>query len=166
LYFSAGEKGSRIIHYYDLKSGQSKKITKEGGMAGLSSVSAKNIAFSWNTPNTPSELYVANLDGSNARRVTFETDEWLKGKTLSKTEDFWFPSFDGVMVHGFISYPANVKAGDKLPVIHRIHGGPHGMYGFSFTDLNEVLVAKGYAVVFLNPRGLKRIWTTLFGWNY
>ncbi len=152
VYFNIREHGKTCI--YRAKSGQQPEpVINERGSATSFHVGKEHIVYTFSAPDQPTEIYLANLDGVGQRRLTFETSNWAIGKAFAKTEDFWFESFDGTKVQGFIAYPANVSNVSKLPVIHRIHGGPHGMYGFSFTDINELLVANGYAVVFINPRG-------------
>ncbi|MGH9938657.1 MAG: prolyl oligopeptidase family serine peptidase [Blastocatellia bacterium] len=42
---------------------------------------------------------------------------------------------------------------EKYPVILSIHGGPHGMYGYSFNPTVQAMAAHGYAVLLINPRG-------------
>ncbi len=44
-------------------------------------------------------------------------------------------------------------AGDKVPTIVEVHGGPHTMYANSFVHEFQLLVAQGYAVLYTNPRG-------------
>jgi len=41
----------------------------------------------------------------------------------------------------------------KPPIILSIHGGPHGMHGYSFNANAQALAAQGYAVLLINPRG-------------
>src|SRR5689334_24912254 len=41
----------------------------------------------------------------------------------------------------------------KCPLILSVHGGPHGMYGWSFNATFQAYAARGYAVLYLNPRG-------------
>lgn len=152
VYFSARNHGNGLI--YRVKEGQEPEVViEEKGRAGGLHVGKNKIFYTFNTHDHPTEIYMADLDGGNPKRLTFHTEEWVKNKSFSMMEDFWFPSFDGTQVQGFICYPRNLKSGEKLPVVHRIHGGPHGMYGYSFSDMNEMLVAEGYAVVFINPRG-------------
>ncbi len=152
IYFQARNHGKGVI--YRVKQGSDPEIViDEKGTAGGLSVSQNNLFYTLSTQDQPSEIYVAELDGSNPRRLTTHTADWTGSKDFSAMEDFWFPSFDGTMVQGFICYPKNLKTGEKIPVVHRIHGGPHGMYGYSFSDFNEMLVSEGYAVVFINPRG-------------
>ena len=152
VYFRARNHGRALI-YRSKQGTDPEPVIDQKGMAGGFYVGKDHLFYTFNAPDHPTEIYMADLDGKNAKRLTFHTEEWKKGKGFSTMEEFWFPSFDGTQVQGFICYPKNVKQGDKIPVVHRIHGGPHGMYGYSFSDINEMLTAEGYAVVFINPRG-------------
>src|SRR5690625_5592152 len=49
--------------------------------------------------------------------------------------------------------PYGYEEGKKYPLILEVHGGPHVMYGRTFFHEMQVLAAKGYAVLFANPRG-------------
>ena len=153
FYFGFPKNGKRVIYKGSIDNSTiTPVIDKEASVGGMS-LQGNKIAFTMSNVSTPNEIYITNNNGKTTTRLTSEASDWIKNKTLSKTESFWFKSFDGVKVQGFISYPANVTAGAKLPVIHRIHGGPHGAFGYSFTDINEILTGKGYAVISINPRG-------------
>ncbi len=152
-YFGFPKNGKRVLYKGTLNSSVITPIIDKEASVGRPSIAGNKIAFNMSTPTEANEIYVSNNLGKTYTQLTNLASNWLKDKELSKNEDFWYKSHDGVMVHGFISYPANVSNTSKLPVIHRIHGGPHGAFGFSFSEINEILVAKGYAVVSLNPRG-------------
>ena len=49
--------------------------------------------------------------------------------------------------------PLGWETGRKYPVILSIHGGPAGQYGVDWYHEFQVYAARGYAVVFTNPRG-------------
>jgi len=49
--------------------------------------------------------------------------------------------------------PAEYEPGRKYPVLLQIHGGPQLNYGYAMFHEMQWFAAKGYAVVFLNPRG-------------
>lgn len=152
LYFSIRDEGKYCI--YRVKIGERPEaVICEEAAAGNFFVGTDQIAFTYEMPGQPAEVYTARLDGSIKQRITFETRDWIEDKQPAKVEDFWFASFDGARVQGFVAYPPDTQPGDQLPVIHRIHGGPHGMYGYTFSDFNELLVSRGYAVVYINPRG-------------
>ena len=49
--------------------------------------------------------------------------------------------------------PVGWREDRKYPLILSIHGGPHGMSGWGFNSTFQVYAARGYAVLYLNPRG-------------
>jgi dipeptidyl aminopeptidase/acylaminoacyl peptidase len=63
----------------------------------------------------------------------------------------------------FLQFPPNVDPASKphLPLILNIHGGPHSAYGWVFDHEMLVMAAKGYVVVYPNPRG-----STTYGQNF
>ncbi len=152
LYFQARNEGRTQI--YRVKAGEEPQaVVDEPARAGSLQVGADKIVYTLSKAGQPTEIYRANLDGSIPQRITFETESWTKDHQFSEIKDFWTTSHDGVQVQGFVVYPRELPVGRKLPVIHRIHGGPHGMYGYGMDPLNELLAARGYAVVMINPRG-------------
>lgn len=152
LYFKARNEGKEQL--YRVKPGETPQVVlEENGMVGDVCIGSDKIVYTYEKPGQPSELYQCDLDGQQIKRLTFETEVWVRDHQLSRLQDFWFTSFDGTKVQGFVASPATHNGIDPLPVIHRIHGGPHGMYGYSFSDINELLASEGYAVVFINPRG-------------
>src|SRR5699024_4875018 len=50
-----------------------------------------------------------------------------------------------------ISY--GFEEGKKYPFVLEVHGGPHMMYGQSYFHEMQLLAAKGYVVLYTNPRG-------------
>jgi dipeptidyl aminopeptidase/acylaminoacyl peptidase len=62
-----------------------------------------------------------------------------------------FQSFDGTPVEGWLYLPRNAKK--SVPMILTIHGGPHGMFGHSFSTGAQYEAERGFAVLMLNPRG-------------
>lgn len=153
FYFGFPRKGKRVIYKGNIQTGKFSPVIDKEASAGRFTLSGQKLVFSMSDVSSPNELYYTADEGKNLKKLTSDASDWLKNKEISKTEAFWFKTFDGVDVQGFISYPTNLKAGDKIPVIHRIHGGPHGAFGYSFTDIAEIMVAKGYAVISINPRG-------------
>jgi dipeptidyl aminopeptidase/acylaminoacyl peptidase len=73
--------------------------------------------------------------------------------TLSEPEEIWYSSFDGKKIQGWILKPPSFDRSQKYPLILQIHGGPHAAYGNSFTHEFQWMAAKGYVVLFTNPRG-------------
>jgi dipeptidyl aminopeptidase/acylaminoacyl peptidase len=58
-------------------------------------------------------------------------------------------------------FPADGKPAKPYPMILNIHGGPHSAYGWVFDHEMLMMAARGYVVVYPNPRG-----STTYGQNF
>jgi dipeptidyl aminopeptidase/acylaminoacyl peptidase len=72
---------------------------------------------------------------------------------LTEPEEIWYTSFDGKRIHGWILKPPDFDTRRRYPMILEIHGGPHSAYGNTFTHEFAWMAAKGYVVLYTNPRG-------------
>src|SRR5207244_12659679 len=98
-------------------------------------------------------LYIDDLDGKNERQLTRLNQALWKQLQLADVERFAYKSADNWDVDGFVVKPIGWQDGKKYPLILSIHGGPAGQYGVNLYQEFQVYAAKGYAVVFTNPRG-------------
>jgi acylaminoacyl-peptidase len=87
------------------------------------------------------------------RRLTELNAALFAEVELAKQEEFAFRGADGWDLQGWVIRPARTTPEERLPTILEIHGGPSAMYGYSFFMEFQMLAARGYAVVFSNPRG-------------
>jgi dipeptidyl aminopeptidase/acylaminoacyl peptidase len=134
--------GERVVTAYDLVGGR--------------------LAFAATSPNTLSELFVAELPAGEAsvgeasvgeRQLTHAGDVFAAGRELMAAERFTAVSRDGTEVEAWVMRPAGFEAGRTYPALLNIHGGPFTQYGNTFFDEFQVYCGGGYAVVFANPRG-------------
>ena len=88
-----------------------------------------------------------------ATAITHVNDELFKDIQQSEPEEIWYKSFDGKNIQGWILKPPDFDASKKYPLILEIHGGPHAAYGNVYTHEFQWMAAKGYVVLFTNPRG-------------
>jgi dipeptidyl aminopeptidase/acylaminoacyl peptidase len=77
----------------------------------------------------------------------------LRSVSLVEPEELAYRSFDNTRVQGWLMKPVGWREGESYPLILAVHGGPHGMYGHGFSAAFQAYAARGYAVLFLNPRG-------------
>ena len=91
--------------------------------------------------------------GSQPRRLTHINDRLFSQLNLTEPEEIWYTSFDGKKIHGWIQKPPDFDPAKKYPLILNIHGGPHSAYGFVFDHEFQWMAAKGYVVLYPNPRG-------------
>jgi dipeptidyl aminopeptidase/acylaminoacyl peptidase len=68
-------------------------------------------------------------------------------------EYFTYEGADGWPMDGWVLTPPAYDPARKYPAILRIHGGPHAAYGDVFNHYVQALAARGYVVIWTNPRG-------------
>ncbi|HEX3253669.1 MAG TPA: S9 family peptidase [Pyrinomonadaceae bacterium] len=101
----------------------------------------------------PSEVWSGLGSLVPLRRVSAHNDSLMRSMRLVVPDEINFPSFDGTQIQGWVMRPPGCSSDRKCPLILSIHGGPHGMYGSSFNANFQVYAARGYGVLYLNPRG-------------
>ena len=106
------------------------------------------------TPTRVGELQVGRLDRPGSfRQVATPNDGLMASLDPAEPEMFWTRSFDGTRIQGWILKPPGFDPSRRYPLILQIHGGPHAAYGATFTHEFLWMAAKGYVVVYTNPRG-------------
>ncbi|HET8627274.1 MAG TPA: S9 family peptidase [Thermomicrobiales bacterium] len=113
----------------------------------------RTIAFAVSTPTLPGEIVVADGDGGNERQITRHNEALLGELALQPAERIEYTSADGQRIEGWVIKPAGFDPARKYPLVLKIHGGPHGTYGNAFSHEFQLLVAQGYVLLYVNPRG-------------
>jgi dipeptidyl aminopeptidase/acylaminoacyl peptidase len=101
----------------------------------------------------PAEVWAGFGSSVPMRRLSAHNETLMRSLRLVIPEEINYPSFDGAQVQGWLMKPPACTSDRKCPLILSIHGGPHGMYGWAFNASFQVYVARGYGVLYLNPRG-------------
>jgi dipeptidyl aminopeptidase/acylaminoacyl peptidase len=101
----------------------------------------------------PAEVWLGGHSSAPMRRISAHNDALVRGLRLVVPEEINYSSFDGTQIQGWLMRPAGCSAERKCPLILSVHGGPHGMFGCSFNAAFQVYAARGYAVLYVNPRG-------------
>lgn len=124
-------------------------------IVAFSTVADGRIAFVAGDGHHPFELFIADSDGSNERPLTQHNSAFLNEVGLSQLQDLAVAAPDGTPIQAWIlpPYGFDPNAGVKHRLIVQIHGGPHAMYSYAMFHEMQLMAARGYAVVFCNPRG-------------
>jgi dipeptidyl aminopeptidase/acylaminoacyl peptidase len=108
------------------------------------------------TPVMIGDLYTVSTGGASEGTQTRITDAnktlWSQ-LNLTAPEEINYRSFDGIPIQGWIQKPPAFDPKKKYPLILDIHGGPHAAYGWVFDHEFQWMAAKGYVVLYINPRG-------------
>ncbi len=124
-------------------------------MAYSATPDVTKIAATISTQTNIGDIAVLDVAAAPARpaRITGVNEDLFKEIVQSEPEEFWYTSFDGKRIEGWMLKPPDFDASRKHPLILEIHGGPHAAYGNTYTHEFQWMAAKGYVVVFTNPRG-------------
>ena len=118
------------------------------------------------------ELY--RVEQGMALRVSAFNEAFYQQAKPVKPEHFTFVN-DGVELDGWVLLPDAYHEGKNCPAILDIHGGPRLVYGEIYFHEMQAWCAKGYVVMYCNPRGgggrgneFSNLWSprTLGRWDY
>jgi len=69
------------------------------------------------------------------------------------SEHVWYTSFDATKVPAILYKPSDIPAGERLPAIVNVHGGPTGQWFRQFDPYAQFLADRGFVVLEPNIRG-------------
>ncbi len=113
----------------------------------------KLVAFVATSMTKPTELFIANADGSGERKLTNFNDDVNRDVVWSDADRFTYKSVGNLEIESWLMKPYNYDPSKKYPMVIYIHGGPHSSYGEGWFDEFQNLAAQGMFVLFTNPRG-------------
>jgi dipeptidyl aminopeptidase/acylaminoacyl peptidase len=156
----SAEKGSANLKRVSIATGAVEPLTDgaQDVVAFSATSDATKIAATLSTQTNIGDISLFTSDGARAfqasgRQITHVNEDLFKDIAQSQPEEIWYKSFDGRNIQGWILKPPDFDASKKYPLILEIHGGPHSAYGNTYTHEFMWMAAKGYVVLFTNPRG-------------
>lgn len=162
IYFLYDDRGNTKLGFYSLD-GKMKKIADNvgsgswlayGGSGFYSVAKSGAIAFTYTRPDVPSDIAVTSINNPQVKVITAINEDVLGHKKLGQVEEIWYKSsLDGRDIHGWIIKPPDFDPSKKYPLILEIHGGPFANYGDRFDLEKQLWAARGYVVLYTNPRG-------------
>lgn len=109
------------------------------------------IAFTLATTTRPADLHVVSAAGGPLKPLTASITADVEA-TLIVPEKVTYRS-DEFTISGYLYRPATIRAGEKLPGILYIHGGPTGQFSDTYLPQAQFLAQMGYVVLAPNIRG-------------
>jgi dipeptidyl aminopeptidase/acylaminoacyl peptidase len=105
----------------------------------------------------PRELVRVRLPNGDPEIIT-DTNPKVRGLLSFRKELITWKAPDGMSMEGLVIYPVGYRAGQKVPLILNVHGGPAGTHSNTFSAGSRtyawpLFAQKGYAILLPNPRG-------------
>jgi dipeptidyl aminopeptidase/acylaminoacyl peptidase len=139
----------------DVRNGRTRELL--GGRRVLSGFSwdadRKRVAYVSTAVTQPTELYIADADGRNERKLTAFNAKLNEEIAWADAERITYPSVGGLEIEGWLMKPHGYQPGKRYPVVLYIHGGPHSQYNEGWFDEFQNLAGAGMFVLYTNPRG-------------
>jgi len=149
-----------------------RRLARPGHVAGAH-VGEERLAIAMSEWDHPGDVFVAprepaaepRLDGEGVAReslsrLTALNEDLLAERTVSRPEPLAVESEQGPVEGWVLTPPEFDPDGDdaadaEYPLLVEVHGGPHAMWSTAGTMWHEfqTLAARGYVVVWSNPRG-------------
>ena len=155
LYINVAEHGRSNLKRIDASSGKVEPVTTGDHevQAYSATPDASKMALLISSSVNIGDLFLLDTASGKLTQLTKINDELFSQLNLTHPEEIWYNSFDGKRIQAWIQKPPNFDPSKKYPFILEIHGGPHAAYGFTFTHEFQWMAAKGYVVLYTNPRG-------------
>jgi dipeptidyl aminopeptidase/acylaminoacyl peptidase len=175
LYFTAGIGGSVHLFRVAVAGGPVEQVTTGDRRIGSLSFDRdfRRMAYTVGEFHRPSDVWSADIDGGNERRLSDVNASFLEEVDLASRapETLRWASFDGTEIEGFLLFPPEYDPDtQRYPLIVMNHGGPHAASGHGFNFKNSLFAAHGYLVFLPNFRastgyGTDFKWATWGGWG-
>ncbi|MEP7248593.1 MAG: S9 family peptidase [Spartobacteria bacterium] len=149
------KEGRTQLASFDAQNGAATDLT-HGNQAVTrfsASVDGQKFVCIVSTPTRINDLFYLEQPGAEPRQLTKSNDALFSQLNLTEPEEIWYQSFDGKRIQTWVQKPPGFDPTKKYPLILDIHGGPHAAYGYIFEHEFQWMAAKGYFVLYPNPRG-------------
>ena len=150
-----GKEGKTILASFDVATGASTDLTHGNQAVGnfRASPDGSRIIYTVSTPTHINDLFILHTGGGEPAQLTNINEKLFSQLNLTEPEEVSYRSFDGKSIQAWVQKPPDFNPAKKYPLILNIHGGPHAAYGYIFEHEFQWMAAKGYVVLYPNPRG-------------
>jgi dipeptidyl aminopeptidase/acylaminoacyl peptidase len=158
IYFTEAKGTKTGLYSIDVAANKLTEYDETVGVFTVTMNKARNmLGMVWQSAKSPPEVYVAKITDLMPTQISKVNADIAK-MPIPKSEVIKWKSTDGREIEGILTYPVSYQAGQKVPLILNIHGGPAGVFQMNFVGGRGVypiaaFAAKGYAVLRPNPRG-------------
>lgn len=119
--------------------------------------SSTMLSFVRQTSDTMPDVFVSSVNDFTPVQISHANAD-LKLPAIGRTEVVRWKAKDGKDIEGLLTYPVGYQAGQRVPLILNVHGGPTGVFQQTFIGGRGVyplatFAARGYAILRPNPRG-------------
>lgn len=110
------------------------------------------VAYVYGDRN-PGRILLVDV-ATRTAEVVAENRPWIDPAAMAEMTAFHIKASDGLLIHGYLTYPPGLAPGAKAPLVVLPHGGPFGVRDvWGFDHEVQLLASEGFAVLQVNFRG-------------
>jgi dipeptidyl aminopeptidase/acylaminoacyl peptidase len=159
IYFAEAKGTGTQVYVADVTANRIEEIKHDPGVLGAIELNRSGTTFSFTrqSSDTPADAFVAAVNDFKPVQISHANAD-LRLPAIGKTEVIRWKSKDGKDIEGLLTYPVGYQAGQRVPLILNVHGGPTGVFQQTFIGGRgayplATFAARGYAILRPNPRG-------------
>jgi dipeptidyl aminopeptidase/acylaminoacyl peptidase len=160
LYFETGVKGELHLFRVDVPTKSVSQVTS--GARGVRSAdfnfATGKMIYLANDFKHLDDLYSADLNGKNERKLTNLNEALWKQLHFADVERFTYKSADDWDIDGFLVKPLGWQEGKKYPLVLSVHGGPAGAIRRRLVSRISGLCGEGLRGAVYQPARVDRLW--------
>ena len=130
-------------------------VEPEMGVTGKPgwSPDGRQLAYLLETPTTPSDLWLVDVENGQPRRITSSPLSKALQKSLVTPEKISYHSKDDLEISAYIYAPPQRQPGERFPGLVLVHGGPTAQFWDTYQADVQYFIRNGYVVLMPNIRG-------------
>jgi dipeptidyl aminopeptidase/acylaminoacyl peptidase len=159
IYFSEARGTGTQLYAIDVAANRIEEIKTTPAVYSAINLNRSGTMFGYvrQSSDMPPEVFVAPVSTFAPVQIT-KANTHFKMPPLGRTEVIRWKAKDGREIEGLLTYPVGHQAGQRVPLILNIHGGPAGVFQQTFIGGRGVyplasFASRGYAILRPNPRG-------------
>jgi dipeptidyl aminopeptidase/acylaminoacyl peptidase len=153
LVFAAEDDARRSLFTLPIGVGTPALLARGGWLTDLTPVGGGSVWCLHQSLSEPADMAV--VSAGEVSRITAFNEALLADLELGRVGEVRFPGAGGDEVQMFLIYPPGFDPARKWPLVHQIHGGPHGVSGdlWHYRWNAQAFAAPGYVVAMVNFHG-------------
>jgi len=154
-----------VVHILDQRTGKQLALSDlpPGDISQVRfSRDERKLALGVSSDTSPTDVYTVDIESGASKRLTHALNPGIEESDLVATQVVRYQSFDGLVIPAILYKPKTASAGQRVPALVWVHGGPGGQSRTGYSAAIQHLVNHGYAVLAANNRGSSGYGKTFF----
>ncbi len=155
LGWTTNEDGYTRLHLMDTATGRPVPAPPlDGQIAGFEFTRERSgLVFGFSSATSTSDIWYWDWNRPELIKLTHSTYAGVDPNLFQSPELVRYPSFDGLEIPAFLYLPPGYKAGEPVPFVIHMHGGPESQFQPAFIRHFQYLLLNGYGILAPNVRG-------------